>query len=113
MYEVFVFFFSSRRRHTRWTGDWSSDVCSSDLGSAPGELRETESVLDVPRFSRLECPLRRRVLFGQSLHKPPWFVRRLIDPFLPQIPDAPAFFQRQLEFLDDETEERVVVLKGG
>src|SRR5690348_2035133 len=26
------FFFSSGRRHTRWTGDWSSDVCSSDLG---------------------------------------------------------------------------------
>src|SRR5690348_17470680 len=26
-----MFFFSSRRRHTRWTGDWSSDVCSSDL----------------------------------------------------------------------------------
>src|SRR5690348_17824860 len=25
------FLFSSRRRHTRWTGDWSSDVCSSDL----------------------------------------------------------------------------------
>src|SRR5438552_8095840 len=24
-------FFSSRRRHTRWSGDWSSDVCSSDL----------------------------------------------------------------------------------
>src|SRR5690348_17564163 len=31
---VFGFFFSSRRRHTRWTGDWSSDVCSSDLGLA-------------------------------------------------------------------------------
>src|SRR6266487_2403213 len=28
---VCFFFFSSRRRHTRWTGDWSSDVCSSDL----------------------------------------------------------------------------------
>src|SRR5256885_11599486 len=28
---VFVFFFSSRRRHTRLQGDWSSDVCSSDL----------------------------------------------------------------------------------
>src|SRR6266481_3923213 len=26
------FFFSSRRRHTRWNCDWSSDVCSSDLG---------------------------------------------------------------------------------
>src|SRR5207253_6245367 len=24
-------FFSSRRRHTRWPRDWSSDVCSSDL----------------------------------------------------------------------------------
>src|SRR5439155_7046515 len=24
--------FSSRRRHTRWPRDWSSDVCSSDLG---------------------------------------------------------------------------------
>src|SRR5207248_7369701 len=27
----FFFFFSSRRRHTRSYGDWSSDVCSSDL----------------------------------------------------------------------------------
>src|SRR5690625_7387154 len=26
-----VFFFSSRRRHTSWPRDWSSDVCSSDL----------------------------------------------------------------------------------
>src|SRR5690554_7316032 len=28
---MFVFFFSSRRRHTRCGRDWSSDVCSSDL----------------------------------------------------------------------------------
>src|SRR5690606_41127212 len=27
----FTFFFSSRRRHTRFSRDWSSDVCSSDL----------------------------------------------------------------------------------
>src|SRR5437764_11873875 len=27
------FFFSSRRRHTRYIGDWSSDVCSSDLAT--------------------------------------------------------------------------------
>src|SRR5690606_40155912 len=26
-----LFFFSSRRRHTRFSRDWSSDVCSSDL----------------------------------------------------------------------------------
>src|SRR2546429_7204579 len=29
---MFLFFFSSRRRHTRCSRDWSSDVCSSDLG---------------------------------------------------------------------------------
>src|SRR5256885_5483064 len=29
--DSFIFFFSSRRRHTRLQGDWSSDVCSSDL----------------------------------------------------------------------------------
>src|SRR2546430_5661024 len=29
-----TFFFSSRRRHTRFDCDWSSDVCSSDLGVA-------------------------------------------------------------------------------
>src|SRR5690606_40049589 len=28
---LFGFFFSSRRRHTRFSRDWSSDVCSSDL----------------------------------------------------------------------------------
>src|SRR5688572_30955719 len=37
MFSFFVFFFfSSRRRHTRFDCDWSSDVCSSDLeGEGP------------------------------------------------------------------------------
>src|SRR5256885_10327971 len=30
----YFFFFSSRRRHTRLQGDWSSDVCSSDLSTS-------------------------------------------------------------------------------
>src|ERR1022692_1926145 len=34
------FFFSSRRRHTRLQGDWSSDVCSSDLDLAQVGVRE-------------------------------------------------------------------------
>src|SRR5438876_9782583 len=38
---MIIFFFSSRRRHTRWTGDWSSDVCSSDLAAKFG-LTEAE-----------------------------------------------------------------------
>src|SRR5437762_7742895 len=33
LYVLYFFFFSSRRRHTRYIGDWSSDVCSSDLTS--------------------------------------------------------------------------------
>src|SRR5215467_8489724 len=33
MFRKIIFFFSSRRRHTRLQGDWSSDVCSSDLPS--------------------------------------------------------------------------------
>src|SRR2546426_3869625 len=38
----FFFFFSSRRRHTRLQGDWSSDVCSSDLVVAPKALPAKE-----------------------------------------------------------------------
>src|SRR2546430_8491501 len=34
----YVFFFSSRRRHTRFDCDWSSDVCSSDLTTEPDDV---------------------------------------------------------------------------
>src|SRR6266850_2830509 len=44
MYYFFFFFFSSRRRHTRLQGDWSSDVCSSDLHQAPGLGEELDEV---------------------------------------------------------------------
>src|SRR5262245_62229648 len=35
---AFALFFSSRRRHTRCLSDWSSDVCSSDLGGSVAAL---------------------------------------------------------------------------
>src|SRR2546430_4000675 len=35
VYQFIFFFFSSRRRHTRFDCDWSSDVCSSDLQMSP------------------------------------------------------------------------------
>src|SRR2546430_15396608 len=38
MVTTYYFFFSSRRRHTRFDCDWSSDVCSSDLGRDPAYL---------------------------------------------------------------------------
>src|SRR5688500_19136781 len=62
-----VFFFSSRRRHTRLQGDWSSDVCSSDLGVVekavarlvrPHALRQlvrltvAEPIADLPAYVR-------------------------------------------------------------
>src|SRR3712207_8138099 len=37
------FFFSSRRRHTRYWRDWSSDVCSSDLSSSSSALSANDS----------------------------------------------------------------------
>src|SRR5947209_15449905 len=44
------FFFSSRRRHTRYWRDWSSDVCSSDLELIPGlKILLPE---DTPKFAR-------------------------------------------------------------
>src|SRR2546422_5851745 len=36
LFLLLFFFFSSRRRHTRCSRDWSSDVCSSDLGKRFG-----------------------------------------------------------------------------
>src|SRR5256885_8076531 len=36
---MYLFFFSSRRRHTRLQGDWSSDVCSSDLDEFVAAIR--------------------------------------------------------------------------
>src|SRR5688500_20191178 len=39
-----IFFFSSRRRHTRLQGDWSSDVCSSDLQASGGIPSEREQL---------------------------------------------------------------------
>src|SRR2546422_7678995 len=35
---MYFFFFSSRRRHTRCSRDWSSDVCSSDLLSSTADI---------------------------------------------------------------------------
>src|SRR5580698_9616740 len=45
MYNISLFFFSSRRRHTRLTCDWSSDVCSSDLDAEAARDIFTKYVL--------------------------------------------------------------------
>src|SRR5699024_11271528 len=42
---LLVFFFSSRRRHTRSKRDWSSDVCSSDLAVEVGDVQQLLEVV--------------------------------------------------------------------
>src|SRR5260370_33269997 len=41
---ISIFFFSSRRRHTRFKCDWSSDVCSSDLVWKPASLAGVDTL---------------------------------------------------------------------
>src|SRR5256885_10963869 len=62
-----LFFFSSRRRHTRLQGDWSSDVCSSDL-------RKWDRLLSAlaRRVNPLPGPRRRG---GLDLHGYYWSMR--------------------------------------
>src|SRR5256885_17094751 len=50
MFDIF-FFFSSRRRHTRLQGDWSSDVCSSDLLRIKKPGRAQRRPEQAPRMS--------------------------------------------------------------
>src|SRR5439155_11074972 len=45
---VRIFFFSSRRRHTRWPRDWSSDVCSSDLLAGARQILLVEELPVLP-----------------------------------------------------------------
>src|SRR5690606_42057788 len=51
--ELFVFFFSSRRRHTRFSRDWSSDVCSSDLMAIKEMEKLSQLALEKWEVSRL------------------------------------------------------------
>src|SRR2546430_6267803 len=48
-----MFFFSSRRRHTRFDCDWSSDVCSSDLAEFLARWRSIPAQITVPGGERL------------------------------------------------------------
>src|SRR5690625_7203991 len=45
--QFIVFFFSSRRRHTIWPRDWSSDVCSSDLAMRMGLFFRDEKDINI------------------------------------------------------------------
>src|SRR5256885_5896000 len=80
---VIFFFFSSRRRHTRLQGDWSSDVCSSDLVEWSAEPSRSSKLPVVSkeapvRFGRRLLPSRFvfDVLCERPIGKPLWNVNR-------------------------------------
>src|SRR5699024_1726510 len=80
---LFLFFFSSRRRHTRSKRDWSSDVCSSDL-----ELEQLRVGLTHPAFAKAS-PSQRDAFIerAQRAARPPMNeaqVRAEIDQLLAQ-----------------------------
>src|SRR3712207_8248294 len=58
-----MFFFASRRRHTRYWRDWSSDVCSSDLEETARGLGLSSWAV----FLRVQLPQLRAALLGGSL----------------------------------------------
>src|SRR5437879_3585766 len=68
------FFFSSRRRHTRYIGDWSSDVCSSDLPpnqqskQADGRSAGNREAGSLPRVGRFCVRRRGRLLDRRRGH---------------------------------------------
>src|SRR6266566_1220353 len=70
MRSLVFFFFSSRRRHTRLQGDWSSDVCSSDLatGRAARRGRSSRDLWAGARRSRRRSGRRPLLLAG------PWLI---------------------------------------
>src|SRR2546430_17634320 len=100
-----IFFFSSRRRHTRFDCDWSSDVCSSDLPmvvayrvSAPTAfLLRTMGLVKVRYFSQPN------LLAG----------RRLVPEFFQEQVSGAALGEALLQELEDRSEERRVGKEGG
>src|SRR6185295_15904025 len=69
-----VFFFSSRRRHTRYWRDWSSDVCSSDLSARAEEIPAVRVLphRDAKDGAGIVLTRRRVVRPGE---RPPWTLR--------------------------------------
>src|SRR5690606_16896094 len=73
--------FSSRRRHTRFSRDWSSDVCSSDLWQGYAQVSARDGVLTTLRqhFAQLRFPVAAgiqhtpayRVATGMGMHAAP------------------------------------------
>src|SRR5947209_12188400 len=92
------FFFSSRRRHTRYWRDWSSDVCSSDLRLVG--IEGVAALVDVGRAHRLAHPEDAAVGLLLAADHPEQ--RRLAGAVRPDDPDDPAARQLEREVVDQD-----------
>src|SRR2546429_3726876 len=82
-FSLSLFFFSSRRRHTRCSRDWSSDVCSSDLSQPPQSAPLDKS------FAREE------ILLPVKCNQHPWmkmYINVVKSPFY-AVTDADGKFE--------------------
>src|SRR3712207_8910364 len=66
MVQLMFFFFSSRRRHTRYWRDWSSDVCSSDLAGRRDDVYWAGRITLVSRPEEIETYDRAFELFWEK-----------------------------------------------
>src|SRR5580698_931027 len=108
---MIYFFFSSRRRHTRLTCDWSSDVCSSDLrygtATSPAEARQVADDIGYPVLVRPSYVLGGRgmeIVYDDATLDA--YVRRATEAS----PGHPVLIDR---FLDDAIEIDVDALYDG
>src|SRR5436309_8276949 len=106
---LLFFFFSSRRRHTRFSRDWSSDVCSSDLTDAPSAharcARADRRVEDLPVRPRHGDPRGRSVheqMVHQCVSEDLWFRNMLgIDVGAPPLPKQETRFEFMKRYAED------------
>src|SRR2546429_6598980 len=98
------FFFSSRRRHTRCSRDWSSDVCSSDL------VLVNHLIFESPGTPRCAITLRRQQIFcspRQPVQRPAVFFRRNLCIRFLRLRQCALFGQRHHKF-----QRRVIFLQS-
>src|SRR5690606_39658950 len=90
-------FFSSRRRHTRFSRDWSSDVCSSDLGVSQATIQKG---LGVARFDpNVVKKDRGQGVFSQTFLQ---FSDRMVEQY--RVKQGPGYINKYA----DRSEERRV-----
>src|SRR2546430_12894059 len=73
-----IFFFSSRRRHTRFDCDWSSDVCSSDLFRAEAVTLPAVTPTTLLAMEKAETVAKRGLSFAELSHVEAGHLERLL-----------------------------------